>query len=167
MMRRAFGLGVLYVALFFFAERVLFSTVLVVNTTPSVPTGVYVKMWWQPRVGDTVRGCLPRKIAEQGRAFDYLDAGDCPGDAAPVYKLVEALPGQRVDVGDDGVRIDGRLLPMSGRVADTAAARDAVPVGIYTVRPAALWLGSCNPMGWDSRYYRDVQLTDVSVVWRP
>ena len=71
-------------------------------TDSSAPAGIY-RLSDAPLVrGALVAACLPAAIARTGLTRGYLQAGDCPGGAEPVAKVLGALPGDVVKVAPDG-----------------------------------------------------------------
>lgn len=139
-------------------------------TATSAPRGLYLLSRSEPRRGSRVRVCLPETHARFGRGRGYLDAGTCPGGVRAVGKVVAALPGDRVELAGDTLRVNGTPLPGVGRLARDSAGRfiPAVPEGTYRVAPGTAWLVSeFNPRSWDSRYYGAVPLAEETPVLRP
>jgi conjugative transfer signal peptidase TraF len=85
---------------------------------------------------------------------------------APVLKIVAAAGGDRVQLLDRQVLVNGRALPGSGTVADDAHGRRLAHIarGTYTLAQNELWFWSPNPASWDSRYYGPV--ADSQVIGR-
>jgi type IV secretory pathway protease TraF len=103
-----------------------------VNTTPSVPVGVYLA-FGQPHRGDYAELCPPDAIAEDGIDKGYIPIpGPCYHFSAWLIKKVAAVGGDVVDVSQRG-RI--RL-----------AADQVFVVGAH-------------PRSWDSRVFGPISLS--------
>jgi conjugative transfer signal peptidase TraF len=143
-----------------------------VNTTRSVPVGVYLPVPAAvPSVGDYVFLCPPDTAAFQlARARGYVGAGPCPGNYEHLFKVILAAKTDTVSVDADGVRVNGRLLPDSAPLdADTASR----PLPAYRYGPAALADGKVlvmttdNPRSFDARYFGPIDAAQIAAVVRP
>lgn len=131
-----------------------------VNTTPSVQTGLYLRVpeWMapgEPEVGDLVIACPPDgEPVLLALDREYLQpSGACDAGIVPVLKRVVAVGGQTVEVREDGLFVDGRRVGGPPPVADSRE-RPLVPLyGVWPLDEGALWLGSEIPNGYDSRYF--------------
>ncbi|UWU19569.1 conjugative transfer signal peptidase TraF (plasmid) [Rhizobium sullae] len=125
------------------------------NLTPSEPLGLWriETLRRAVAVGDIVFVCPPRMaLFKQALARGYLRRGVCAGGFAPLIKTVAALPGQRVEIGED-VEIDGAMLG-SSRVRKTdGEGRALTPFPGGIVPPAHLYLHSSFASSYDSRYF--------------
>jgi conjugative transfer signal peptidase TraF len=138
------------------------------NVTDSMPIGLYHLEQLHPPVarGTIVQACLPPAVAKLGRRQGYLLAGSCSDGVAPVLKIVAAAGGDRVQLLDREVRVNGHALPGSATVANDTRGRRLAHFarGMYTLAPGELWFWTPNPSSWDSRYYGPV--ADGQVVGR-
>jgi conjugative transfer signal peptidase TraF len=134
-----------------------------VNFTPSEPMGL-----WQIfpldrplRTGDLVFICPPVTDAmREARSRGYLRHGLCPGGIAPLIKMVAAVPGQTVDIGDD-VRIDGKQLAHSRLMARDGQGRSIAPSRGGVVPPGTVYLHSDFVASFDSRYFGPLPLANI------
>lgn len=136
-----------------------------VNTTPSLPRGVYLLTDRPLRRGTLVLACLPEPVARHGRARGYLAPGRCPGGAVPVLKRIAALPGDVVLVGEGGLAVNGRPLVGTARRRTDSRGRRllAIASGPYVVGEGEVWLFSRHvPESWDSRYYGPISLGQIT-----
>ncbi|RUU24958.1 conjugative transfer signal peptidase TraF [Mesorhizobium sp. M6A.T.Ce.TU.016.01.1.1] len=139
------------------------------NLTPSEPLGLWRidTLHRAAILGDLVFICPPAEPQlEAARQRGYLRRGLCAGGFAPLIKTVAALPGQRVDIGED-VEIDGKRLG-SSRVRKTdgeGRAIDLYPGG--TVPPGHLFLHSSFASSYDSRYFGPVPDSGLLGLARP
>ena len=132
---------------------------LVVNHTPSAPRGLWrvAPLTGPLKRGQMVRLCPPdeppfRLARERG----YLANGRCPGGYEPMLKIVRAIPGDLVEVGAEGVAVNGGLIANSAPLARDGAGRalDAMPEGLYPVADGEVWLISTYARAsFDSRYF--------------
>jgi conjugative transfer signal peptidase TraF len=130
------------------------------NITDSMPIGLYhVDRRLQPVLrGAIVQACLPPAIAVIGRRRGYLAGGSCPDGSASVLKIVAAAGGDRLQLSDRRILVNGHPLPGSGTARDDARGRplERVARGTFTLARGELWFWTPNPSSWDSRYYGPV-----------
>ena len=138
-----------------------------VNTTPSLPRGLYVASALGNRPterGDLVAAC-PDTAAVQ-RLGRYWTNGRCPGGSRrpdgvrPLAKPVAGLPGDTVRVDSSGVRIGERRLPASAPLFRDRAGQPVLPaLGVHVLGPDEYWLHSGRvPTSIDSRYAGPVRV---------
>jgi conjugative transfer signal peptidase TraF len=140
-------------------------------TDSAAPAGIYriVPGVFVER-GELVGACLPPSIAQEGLARGYLSKGDCPSGAEPVAKMVEALPGDVLEVQSGWVSVDGQVFAGSAVAARDSIGRPLphVPWGRRQVRPGEVWLfGFHNVRSWDARYFGPVPLAGIRGVLKP
>ena len=126
------------------------------NTSPSLPTGLYVTR--NARLlqkGDLVRACVPEAYAATALERSYLHPGSCKGGAAHIGKFIVGLAGDTVYVDSAGVVVNGLRLRQTQPWHRDGRGRD---VEHYTVA-RILAHGECflisamDPMSYDSRYF--------------
>jgi conjugative transfer signal peptidase TraF len=104
----------------------VFSLGLHVNLCPSAPPGVYRAVAEPPARGAWVAACVSLEAAALARARGYLGRGSCAGGVQPVLKPVIAVAGDVVELGPDGVAVNGQRLPDSAS-ADVDSVGRALP----------------------------------------
>jgi len=140
------------------------------NTTPSVPTGIY---WYSPgkvHRGEIVQACLPVPVAKYAKERSILLDGICPANSEPIVKVLAGIPGDTVSIRRSGVRINGAKWPMSAqRKFDSNGRRVEMSVapGVYHVPAGYVFLMGLNPRSWDSRYFGPIAISEVSGQWTP
>ena len=142
----------------------------IILTDSAGPAGIYRLIAAAPVRGALVAACLPAAIARTGLTRGYLQAGDCPGGAEPVAKVLGALPGDVVKVAPDGVAVNGVPFANSATVARDSAGRPLhhVSWGTYRVGAGEVWLfGFHNGRSWDARYFGALPLAAVRGALRP
>lgn len=135
-----------------------------VNFTGSLPRGLYRTRAGPLSRGATVIACLPANAGKFARERGYIWRGNCPGNAAPVGKVVSAIAGDTVTTSSTGLIVNGRPVQNTGILAHDSKGRQLahVPYARYVVAPGELWLlSSYNPRSYDSRYFGPVPLAAV------
>ncbi|MEQ1708779.1 MAG: S26 family signal peptidase [Terricaulis sp.] len=149
----------LVLALLATAPRMLGVTFLI-NTTPSVPTGLYVRDYG----ASLERGAIIA-FRQPAAARAYLGATlGFPNDA-PLLKLVAAMPGDRACREDAGVRVGGALRP----VMDVDPRGAALPQWRECRALASdevFALGGHGASSFDSRYFGPVHEADMLGIYR-
>lgn len=141
-----------------FADRQI-----VVNTSPSVAPGLYVKSSLPPEVG----AVIDFRIPEPARAYVQSRTGRRGGDWY-ILKPIVAGPGDRIDTTGLALFINGR------EIAPMPPARDAAG------RPLPVWRGARVldadeffvfsdriPNSFDSRFYGPLRRAQIASVRRP
>ena len=140
-----------------------------VNMTVSMPRGVYRLAPGAPERGDLVSVCLEDgSFATMALKRNYLRAGACPNGLESLLKRVAGMPGDLLEIGQDGIAINGKLWPQSRAVARDSLGRpmpEAENFGSRTI-PAglALVLSDRHPGGFDSRYFGLVPMASLRKV---
>lgn len=141
------------------------------NATPSMPEGIYRIVPGDPSIkhGDLVSVCLTTEpFASLAQERGYLRSGSCPDGSEPLLKFVAGIAGDLMEVGPEGIRINGRLLPQSVAVATDSHDRP-MPVSL-SLAPGripegmALVLSREHPGGFDSRYFGLVPVASLRKV---
>ena len=140
------------------------------NTTPSIPVGVYRLTNETLVKGAYVLFCPPpAAVFDMAKARGYLGAGYCPGGYGQLIKKILAVQDDVVSIGTDGVRVNGQLLPLSAPIKADGAGR---PMPDYK---AARVLGSTEVLvmsdshsgSFDGRYFGPIQRSQIQGVIRP
>lgn len=143
---------------------------LLLNTSCSVPCGLYLRRARPPRRGDLVAACLPGEVGTFARRRGYVAAGRrCPDGQAPVLKRLAATAGTRVELRQGVLALDGRPVPGCAlRQADSAGrplpALRRVP---YEVPPGHVLLLADHPFSFDGRYFGPVAESQLLAAYRP
>ena len=134
-----------------------------INTTPSFPLGLYRQVGASSVApGDLVLVCLPRERWLREPPWSWR----CPDRARPILKKVAALPGVKVEIGADGIRVDGRPVPNSRPLPTPVSTALTVTSG--RVPTGMFWaLSDHSPNSHDSRYFGPLPLAAIRAVVRP
>ena len=135
--------------------------VLLINTTPSEPEGLYLVTRGPPAPGRLIAFRTP------AAAFPYADARLSYLHHMPMLKSVAAVPGDEVCTLGGRLRINGR--DRAGIVArDPRGAALPHWAGCRRLTPGELFVFSSHaPNSFDSRYFGPVRISAVIGVYTP
>ena len=141
-----------------------------INTTESIPLGVY---WLTDRPvtpGDYVIFCPPERVVfNLARDRGYISAGYCPGSYSHMMKRVEATGGDWVSVTPGAVYVNGKALVDSAQKAVDLGGRSMPSYQLpreQLVKGQYLLMGE-NPISFDARYFGLIDENQVNGVIRP
>ncbi|PAP78959.1 hypothetical protein B1759_16120 [Rubrivirga sp. SAORIC476] len=147
-----------------------------VNTTPSLPRGLYLA--GPLDAGGVERGELVSACPDTAairRLGRYWTNGRCPGGEGrpegvrPLAKPVAGVPGDTIRVDSSGVWVGGRPLPSSAPLFRDRAGRPVRPaLGVHVLGRGEYWLHSGRvATSIDSRYVGPVRvvLERVRPLW--
>ena len=139
-----------------------------VNTTPSLPLGLYRLTGKPPQRGDVVVFCLEAEsFIRLSQERGYLGHGECPGGLLPLGKQVYALPGDVIGIEGGMISVNGQALPGSAAKGQDSKGR-VLPAPLLeagTVPPGkALALALLRPGSFDGRYFGLVSLEGMQAV---
>ena len=158
------------VAIFTIAYEVPQLAGLRLNTTTSMPRGLYRSLGGPVTTGAWVSVCLPSEIAWFGVERSYLGAGSCPNGTEPVLKVVAAVAGDVVQLTAAGVAVNCELLAHSRPLERDRGGRElaAYSAAPRRLAPGEIWLHSpFEERSWDSRYFGPVSAACVTDVVAP
>jgi conjugative transfer signal peptidase TraF len=142
-----------------------------INTTRSIPVGLYWVSGAAVAKGAYVLVCPPpAAVFEQARERGYIGAGYCPGGYGYMMKRVMAAKDDDVAVSDEGVRVNGVLLPLSAPRAVDAGGRSLprFQADRYTLGAAELLLMSdVSGTSFDGRYFGPINRSQIQTVVSP
>lgn len=141
------------------------------NETASLPIGIWrITANNELRAGQIVNFCPPNTPELlDARLRGYLDGGRCPGNLEPMFKPLVAVPGDRVEVTEQGVVVNGRIVPHSAPLATDGAGRAMPrPKATLDVPRGQGWVASdYSPYSFDSRYFGAIALDSIYGVATP
>ncbi len=139
-----------------------------INTSPSLPLGLYVAS--SDPNANLIEFCPAEPFARLAIERGYRNEGNCRDGAAPLLKPVAATPGDTVELSIRGIAVNGRLLPNTAPLEVDTKHRPlaAWKFGRYTVEPGTLWVASSyNRRSFDSRYFGPVSARSIRARLRP
>ncbi len=139
-----------------------------INTSYSLPMGIYA-VTTDPEAS-LIEFCPTGVYSEVSAGRGYRSAGICPDGAVPLLKPIVAREGDLVELGKDGIAINGMRLANTAplRIDRNGRPLDAFPFGQYRVARGEVWVASTYNRGsFDSRYMGPIQLSLVRSRLRP
>lgn len=142
-----------------------------INTTRSIPVGLYWASSAAVEKGTYVLFCPPHvQVFDEARARGYIGAGFCPGGYGYMMKRIAATTDDDVVVSDEGVRVNGELLPLSAPRAVDAAGRPLprFQADHYRLSVAeVLLMSDVSRTSFDARYFGPVNRSQIQTVVSP
>lgn len=138
-----------------------------VNTTPSLPIGIYVQTGTRSPLVEFCPSGEPAAIAARR---GYRSAGNCPDDASALLKPIVAKSGDVVDFGAFGLSVNGHAIQNTAPLSVDADRRplEHFPYGRYVVGTEEVWVASSyNKRSFDSRYYGPISIRAIRAHLRP
>jgi conjugative transfer signal peptidase TraF len=139
----------LFLPIGFFIVALLCYQFFVINITPSMKKGIYLKLniIKNIRKGDIVLFCLSEKYQQAGLTHHYLEKGKLCNGTDPLIKEVIAVPGDQVTLLTDAIVVNGLRLAYKTRHHDSRQLPLVTyPRGQYTVD--AFWVIEVWPRSW-------------------
>ena len=133
-----------------------------INTSPSLPMGLYVVT--TDRTANLVEFCPAEPFATLSLIRGYRDPGICRDGGAPLLKPIVATAGDAVELSGRGISVNGLLLPNTAPLSKDTKGRPltAWPFGRYSVSPGTVWVASSyHSRSFDSRYFGPVYTTAI------
>jgi conjugative transfer signal peptidase TraF len=142
-----------------------------INTTKSIPVGLYLTTSEPVEKGDYVLWCPPKAgVFDDAKERGYIGAGFCAGGYGYMMKRVLAAKDDTVTVTDDGVQVNGELLPLSKPIKADSAGRPLprFQADQYTLgNSEVLLMSDVSGTSFDARYFGPVNLSQIKTVIRP
>ncbi len=141
-----------------------------INTSTSMPRGLYRSVAGSARPGACAAVCLPAAVSRFGMERHYLGAGSCPDGAEPVVKMLAAVGGDVVEVTAAAVLVNAIALPNSRPLDRDRGGRELAPYlrGPQRLEAGEVWLHSpFEERSWDSRYFGPVRVECVTTLVEP
>lgn len=138
-----------------------------INSTPSLPVGLYIKADASSRLAEFCPVGLSAWLAANR---GYRTAGDCPDGASALLKPIIARAGDVVELTAAGLFVNARSIPNTAPLSmDTKhRAMEHFPYGRYVVAQDEVWVASSyNARSFDSRYYGPVPIYRIREHLRP
>jgi conjugative transfer signal peptidase TraF len=141
------------------------------NTTKSIPVGMYWTSSAPVEKGAYVLFCPPQTgVFDDAKERDYIGAGFCAGGYGYMMKRVLAAKDDAVTVSDDGVRVNGELLPLSKPIKADSAGRPLprFQAEHYTLgNSEVLLMSDVSGTSFDGRYFGPINRSQIKTVIRP
>ena len=141
-----------------------------INTTPSLPVGLYRIVDEPVSKGAYVAFCPPQSdVFEMAVTRGYINAGNCPGGTRQLLKRVHAVAGDLVLIDETGITVNGLWLPNSAPLSTDAygAALPQYSFDAVLGESEYLLLSDLNPHSLDARYFGVIDRAQIVHVVRP
>ena len=141
------------------------------NFSPSLPRGLYRTTEAAPHQGSLVLVCVPKPWASFARRRGYLGPGSCPGGTEPLGKRVAALAGDEVELAEEGLRVNGKLLRETAplRIDSRGRPMPALFPWCFSLRRGEILVFASHPRSFDSRYFGAIPgeavIAEVEPIW--
>lgn len=125
-----------------------------INTTPSMPLGIYRVVDGPPQRGDIVALCPPAFWGGLGKSRGYTGDGLCPDGSRQLLKFLVGIEGDNICVGPEGITVNGTPQPYSARQTQDRHGRSIASLLESGVIPPEQVL-VLAPVSWsfDGRYF--------------
>jgi conjugative transfer signal peptidase TraF len=142
-----------------------------INTSESIPLGIYRTSDGPVDKGDFVLFCPPPEpVFNMAKDRGYIAAGLCPGGYGYMMKDVAGISGDIIAIDDDGVMVNGILLPRSKPLQADSAGRllpcyrpDPQKLGGSEV----LLMSDFCRLSFDGMYFGPINRKQIKAVIRP
>lgn len=142
-----------------------------INTTKSIPVGLYWTTSAPVEKGAYVLWCPPKAgVFDDAKERGYIGAGFCAGGYGYMMKRVLAAKDDAGAVADDGVRVNGELLPLSAPIKADKAGRPLprYQSNSYTLgNSEVLLMSDVSATSFDGRYFGPINRSQIKTVIRP
>jgi conjugative transfer signal peptidase TraF len=142
-----------------------------INTTKSIPVGIYRLIDLPVGKGEYVIFCPPQTaLFDEARERGYIGAGFCPGNYGYMMKRVLGVQGDVVSSDDEGIAVNGKPLQESVPRKTDRAGRilSRYPFSDYRLKESELLLMSdVSGTSFDGRYFGPVNAGQLRGVIKP
>ena len=141
-----------------------------VNTTKSIPVGIYWMTDAPVEKGAYVIFCPPQVgVFDDAKERGYIGAGFCPGGYGFMMKRVLAAKGDRVSMLVEGVFVNGQVVPFSAsKLVDGGGLPLPRPLGVdVLLADDEVLLMASNPKSFDGRYFGPIQRSQIKSTLLP
>ncbi len=132
-----------------------------INCSPSLPVGLYRTSTARASL---IEFCPAEPFASLAISRGYRDRGTCRDGATPLMKPIVARAGDVVTISEQGIGVNGKLLPNTAPLRADTHGRPLTPwpFGSYVVAAETVWVASSyNPRSFDSRYIGPVAMAGI------
>jgi conjugative transfer signal peptidase TraF len=139
-----------------------------INHTSSLPVGL-----WRIEApegpfdrGQIISFCSPdTPFFRRALANGWIGHGGCSGGSEPLLKPILAISGDRIELDESRVAVNGRIMPDSARMALEAG---EISTGAYDLQADEIWVMSTfHPRSFDSRYFGAISESEIEGIAKP
>ncbi|MFZ7175074.1 conjugative transfer signal peptidase TraF [[Pasteurella] aerogenes] len=138
-----------------------------INTTPSIPIGIYKVIDKNPSKGDIVSFCPPNTpLFQEVKLRGWVNKGFCDGELGTMMKILVAEAGDIISIEPSGVFINGDRYPYSKQVPKLNL--PVMELYNYSLTDGEiLTMTDNNPLSFDGRYYGILNKSAIKSVLTP
>ena len=141
---------------------------MLINVTPSMKEGIYIRASGEIKRGDIVAACLPDPYKTIGLEKFYIEKGRKCDGADPVIKKVIAVPGDDVILAGDYISVNHHRILLKTKNQDGMGRMLSIyPRGTYSHTKGYWLVGTNSPNSWDSRYWGAIPKTQILYKLKP
>ena len=139
---------------------------IIISYSGSIPIGFYriVSNVDAIKRGDYISFCLPNKIAQMGMSRGYIKSGNCVNGSKELIKKVIALPGDKITVTDNMLRINNNTAyyaPTHILDKNKLPVHQFIKKGTRIARGYWVYGNNNSFYSWDSRYYGGISKINI------
>jgi conjugative transfer signal peptidase TraF len=133
-----------------------------INITPSMPIGLYIRADGSLSRGDVIAFCLSESYQTIGLKQGYLAKGHVCHGADPLIKQVLAIPGDDVLLTNQSIQVNGITYHYPTHYTDSQGRTLAIyPRGNYKHAVGYWVIGNHSADSWDSRYWGSINAKQI------
>jgi conjugative transfer signal peptidase TraF len=134
----------------------------VINITPSMKRGVYIKTHGEVKRGDIVAACLDEPYKTIGLKNFYIEKGQACNGSDPVIKQVIAIPNDDVVWSKNGIIVNNITFDLPVHNKDSKGKiLNHTEFGEYSHTKGYWLIGTNSTNSWDSRYWGDLKKEQI------
>ncbi len=167
-MKRTINVVTFLTATFLLLAILAWSVGVRINTTESIPLGVYITANDPISAGAYVIFCPPdNDVFSEAKSRGYIGPGYCPGDYGYLMKKVLAEKNDVISVTDQGVVVNGLTVPLSRPLSADGANR---PMPLYRTDhyilsdQELLLMSDVTGLSFDARYFGPMDIKQIDSV---
>jgi len=142
-----------------------------INTSKSIPIGLYWASSKPIEKSAYVLFCPPQvALFAEAKKHGYIGAGFCAGDYGYMMKRILAAKNDEVFIDDEGVRVNGELLPFSTPIKADKSGRPLTrfrPDHFTLDASEVLLMTDVSNTSFDARYFGPVKRSQIKTVIIP
>ncbi len=162
---------ILALTVFIFLMFVYGKNKLIINTSPSIPLGIYAlePISGQLKQNDLIAFCLNKKDQDFALSHGYILAGTrCNGSSTPLLKSIIAIPGDNVTLTNTEIIVNNKIYNYPTQQYDSMhRLLPSWPRDNYQNTLGFWVIGTNNIKSWDSRYYGFINRSQIIYLLKP
>lgn len=141
-----------------------------VNTTKSIPIGIYLTSNENIEIGSFVLFCPPdNDIFLAAKKRNYITSGFCEGDYGYMMKQVVGQCGDNINITNEGLFVNGQIIPHS-KLIEKDLDGNSLPVyskSYFLKENEVLLMSNVSDTSFDGRYFGPINKKQILTVVNP